>query len=250
MALGQAPGHLARQSRFDRSFIRADSGAGNWEERPYAPLYDKAAWFENGQPAHLPTDYYSSTFIVDKALEYIAADRQDGKPFFAYLGFQANHVPVQAPKDMIDKYRGRYDQGWAHSHGPVDGCAAHGGGYPGLQQRHEQADQYLSCLARGQSHRRIPEETNTFPTHYPAREKRAGNGGIQTARVIVDVQRGQADSYRVCGDQVMIRCAICASLKPAFLRIIAVCSPRLGTDPAQDGVVEKRGAGAACNMPS
>ena len=110
--LGKTPDTLPGNRGFDRSFIQADSGSDNWEERPYAPLYDKAAWFENGQPAHLPKDYYSSTFIVDKALEYIAADRQGGKPFFAYLGFQANHVPVQAPKDMIDKYRGRYDQGW------------------------------------------------------------------------------------------------------------------------------------------
>ena len=110
--LGKTPDTLPDNRGFDRSFIQADSGSDNWEERPYAPLYDKAAWFENGQPAHLPKDYYSSTFIVDKALEYIAADRQGGKPFFAYLGFQANHVPVQAPKDMIDKYRGRYDQGW------------------------------------------------------------------------------------------------------------------------------------------
>ena len=111
--LGKTPDTLPDNRGFDRSFIQADSGSDNWEERPYAPLYDKAAWFENGQPAHLPKDYYSSTFIVDKALEYIAADRQGGKPFFAYLGFQANHVPVQAPKDMIDKYRGRYDQGWS-----------------------------------------------------------------------------------------------------------------------------------------
>lgn len=110
--LGKTPDTLPGNRGFDRSFIQADSGSDNWEERPYAPLYDKAAWFENGQPAHLPKYYYSSTFIVDKALEYIAADRQGGKPFFAYLGFQANHVPVQAPKDMIDKYRGRYDQGW------------------------------------------------------------------------------------------------------------------------------------------
>jgi arylsulfatase/uncharacterized sulfatase len=110
--LGKTPDTLPDKRGFERSFIQADSGSDNWEERPYAPLYDKAAWFENGQPAHLPKDYYSSTFIVDKAMDYIAADRQDGKPFFAYLGFQANHVPVQAPKDIIDKYRGRYDLGW------------------------------------------------------------------------------------------------------------------------------------------
>ena len=110
--LGKTPDTLPDNRGFERSFIQADSGSDNWQERPYVPLYDKADWFENGQPAHLPKDYYSSTFIVDKAMEYIAADRQDGKPFFAYLGFQANHVPIQAPKEIIDKYRGRYDEGW------------------------------------------------------------------------------------------------------------------------------------------
>jgi arylsulfatase A-like enzyme len=110
--LGKTPEALPNNRGFNRSFIQADSGSDNWEERSYAPMYDKAAWFENGELVHLPKNYYSSTFIVDKAMEYIAADRQDGKPFFAYLGFQANHIPLQAPQDIIDKYRGRYDGGW------------------------------------------------------------------------------------------------------------------------------------------
>ncbi|MCU1751995.1 arylsulfatase [Pseudomonas sp. 6D_7.1_Bac1] len=110
--LGKTADTLPNNRGFERSFIQADSGSDNWEERPYAPLYDKASWFEDGQPAHLPKDYYSSTFIVSKAIDYISAGRQDGKPFFAYLGFQANHIPVQAPRDFIDKYRGAYDKGW------------------------------------------------------------------------------------------------------------------------------------------
>ena len=110
--LGKSAETLPNQRGFERSFIQADSGSDNWEERPYIFLYDKAAWFENGQPAHLPKDYYSSTFIVDKIIDYINADRQDGKPFFAYLGFQANHIPLQAPKAAIDAYQGVYDAGW------------------------------------------------------------------------------------------------------------------------------------------
>lgn len=34
------------------------------------------------------------------------------KPFFAYVPFQAIHIPVQAPADLIAKYKGRYDAGW------------------------------------------------------------------------------------------------------------------------------------------
>jgi arylsulfatase A-like enzyme len=110
--LGKTVDTLPSNRGFERSFIQADSGSDNWEERPYIFLYNKASWFENGKEAHLPKDYYSSTFIVDQTLKDIEADNRDGKPFFAYLGFQANHIPVQAPKDVIDKYKGRYKNGW------------------------------------------------------------------------------------------------------------------------------------------
>ena len=111
--LGKTAATLPGRRGFERSFIQADSGSDNWEERPYIFLYDQASWFEQDRPAHLPANYYSSTFIVDKTLGYIRAGRADGKPFFAYLGFQANHIPLQAPQALIDKYRGRYHAGWS-----------------------------------------------------------------------------------------------------------------------------------------
>jgi len=110
--LGRTPDTLPPNRGFERSFIQADSGSDNWENRPYMFLYDKAYWFEQGVEAQLPEDYYSSKFIVDKALNYIGDGKKDGKPFFAYLGFQAVHVPVQAPKEFVDKYKGVYKDGW------------------------------------------------------------------------------------------------------------------------------------------
>ncbi len=110
--LGKTPDKLPGKRGFERSFIQADSGSDNWEKRSYMMLYDKAYWFEQGQEAELPADYYSSKFFVDKAIEYIASNDKDTKPFFAYIGFQANHIPLQAPAEFVQKYRGRYDQGW------------------------------------------------------------------------------------------------------------------------------------------
>lgn len=110
--LGKTAETLPNNRGFERSFIQADSGSDNWEKRPYMFFYDKAAWFEQGKDASLPDDFYSSKFIVDKTIDYIAADSKDRKPFFAYLGFQANHIPLQAPKEFIDKYKGVYDKGW------------------------------------------------------------------------------------------------------------------------------------------
>ena len=34
------------------------------------------------------------------------------QPFFLYLAFNAPHFPLQAPADDIDRYRGRYRDGW------------------------------------------------------------------------------------------------------------------------------------------
>jgi len=49
----------------------ADSGADNWEQRPYIPLYDTANWYADGEPYQLPDDFYSSRFLVDKTIEFI-----------------------------------------------------------------------------------------------------------------------------------------------------------------------------------
>ncbi len=112
--LGKAPNQLPGNRGFERSFIQADSGSDNWEHRTYMMLYDKAHWFEQDhEVTTLPSDFYSSKFFVDKAHEYIGANLADGKPFFAYIGFQANHIPLQAPAEFVAKYKGKYDAGWA-----------------------------------------------------------------------------------------------------------------------------------------
>ncbi|MGB2104112.1 MAG: sulfatase-like hydrolase/transferase, partial [Luminiphilus sp.] len=110
--LGSAPGLLPSQRGFERTVALADSGADNWEQRPYIPLYDKANWYADGEPYQLPEDFYSSRFLVDKTIEFIDSHVDDAQPFFAYLPFQAVHIPVQAPQDFIDPYMGMYDEGW------------------------------------------------------------------------------------------------------------------------------------------
>ena len=111
--VGNEPRNLPDQRGFDRSFVMGDTGSDNWEpEKRYLPHSAQVNWFEDGKRPKLPAQFYSSTFFVDKTLEYLRAGAASGKPFFAYVGFQANHVPVQAPRAFIDKYKGRYDAGW------------------------------------------------------------------------------------------------------------------------------------------
>ena len=111
--LGAGPGQLPSERGFERTVALADSGADNWEQRPYLPIYDKANWYADGEKFTLPDDFYSSRFLVDKTIEFIDSNIDDGQPFFAYLPFQAVHIPVQAPQEFIDRYMGVYDEGWA-----------------------------------------------------------------------------------------------------------------------------------------
>lgn len=111
--VGKQPYNLPDQRGFDHSLIQADSGSDNWDpHKIYMDLYDKVAWFEDGKPAVMPNDYYSSKYYVDKTIGYIDADTRRNEPFFAYVAFQANHIPVQAPREFIDHYRGVYKDGW------------------------------------------------------------------------------------------------------------------------------------------
>ena len=112
--LGGREQDLPNGHGFDRSFALDASGADNWEQKPYMGYYDFAPWYEDGKPADLPEDFYSSKFIVDRMISYLDADKQSKQrqPFFSYLAFQAIHIPVQAPREITDRYNGVYDQGW------------------------------------------------------------------------------------------------------------------------------------------
>ena len=111
--VGSEPYNLPPERGFDRSIVQGDTGSDNWDPaQRYLPHTDRVEWFEDGKPANMPATYYSSEYFVDRAIGYLKQDAGKAQPFFAYLGFQANHVPLQAPPEFIRKYRGRYDQGW------------------------------------------------------------------------------------------------------------------------------------------
>jgi len=112
--VGSEPYNLPKQRGFDRSIIQGDTGSDNWvPSQRYLPHSAKVEWFADDQEAVMPAEFYSSRFFVDKTLEFIRSGAHSGKPFFAYVGFQANHVPVQAPQEYVNKYKGRYQAGWA-----------------------------------------------------------------------------------------------------------------------------------------
>lgn len=56
--------------------------------------------------------FYVTDANVDWSMKFIGEALKSGKPFFHYIAFNAPHYPLQAPKEDIRKYLGRYDSGW------------------------------------------------------------------------------------------------------------------------------------------
>ncbi|MBW4596582.1 MAG: arylsulfatase [Brasilonema angustatum HA4187-MV1] len=59
-------------------------------------------------------DYHLTPDIVDRAIAWIHSQQSiaPDKPIFTYLATGATHAPHHAPKASIDKYKGKFDQGW------------------------------------------------------------------------------------------------------------------------------------------
>ena len=107
------------------------SAAGPFDQWPLGRGFDRFYGFLEGEtdqfhpelvrdnsqisPPRTPAEgYHLSEDLVDNLLEMVnnlKGVRPD-RPFFAYLPFGATHAPHQAPPEYMQKYRGRYDEGW------------------------------------------------------------------------------------------------------------------------------------------
>jgi len=57
--------------------------------------------------------FYTTDFFTDAAIDYVDRALQNkSKPFLLHLCYNVPHFPLEAPDDLIAKYRGRYMAGW------------------------------------------------------------------------------------------------------------------------------------------
>ncbi|NLY59798.1 MAG: arylsulfatase [Gammaproteobacteria bacterium] len=98
---------------FDRSYILVQGGASHFDDQFAIISNDpKAIYREDGKQVSAPEGFYSTEFYTDTMLDYIDTGRKNGKPFFALLSYTSPHWPLHVPDDWLDKYEGRYSQGY------------------------------------------------------------------------------------------------------------------------------------------
>jgi arylsulfatase len=98
---------------FEETFSLLQGGGSHWSDmKPLSPP-ETMIYRRNGAVVKsLPDDFYSTKYYTDILLEWLKRDHTDGKPFFAYLSYTAPHDPLHAPKEYVEKYKGKYDEGW------------------------------------------------------------------------------------------------------------------------------------------
>ena len=95
---------------FTRSFNLMD-GAGTH--------FDDVGFFEGGSTywadedfTEYPNGEYSTEVYTNKLIEFIDANKDDGRPFFGFAAYTSPHWPLQVPDDYLDLYAGQYDEGY------------------------------------------------------------------------------------------------------------------------------------------
>lgn len=107
------------------------SAAGPFDQWPLARGFDRFYGFLEGEtdqfnpalvcdnhtipaPGKPEDGYHVSEDLVDQLLRMISDSKgiRPDRPFFAYVPFGATHAPHQAPRHYLEKYQGKFDEGW------------------------------------------------------------------------------------------------------------------------------------------
>ena len=94
---------------FERSWWLAEGVAPHYSRDRLIPPHH---YFDGLEPTEESVDFYSSDAYTSRLIEFIDRNRDSGRPFFGYLAFTAPHSPLQAPKELVDKYEPIYARGW------------------------------------------------------------------------------------------------------------------------------------------
>jgi arylsulfatase len=112
--LGEQEDRRPHARGFERTFSFLGGGASHFNDQRALSAFEQphTKYSEDGKTVeNLPEDFFSSDYYTDKMMQYVT-EKNDDKPFFAYLAFTAPHDPLQVPDRWLDKYKGAYDEGY------------------------------------------------------------------------------------------------------------------------------------------
>jgi len=111
--LGDKEGQTPDVRGFEESFALMQGGGSHYaDQKPLSPL-SGLDYLVNGKKVDkLPADFYSTRNYTDTLINFIQKHKADHKPFFMYAAYTAPHDPLHAPKEYIEKYKGKFDMGW------------------------------------------------------------------------------------------------------------------------------------------
>ena len=110
--LGEEEGENPYGRGFEEAFILGTGGGSHYNDRKALSPLQHMEYSKNGVVTEPTADFYSSRNYTDSMLQFIDMHKADKKPFFAFLSYTAVHDPLHAPKEYIEKYKGRFNMGW------------------------------------------------------------------------------------------------------------------------------------------
>jgi arylsulfatase A-like enzyme len=130
-------GEVLRQNGYMTAWIGKNHNTPTWETSRAGPFdrwanglgFDYFYGFNGGDmnhwnpilyqnrdlvPASTDPDYHLTTDLADQAIAWVreAKSIAPNRPFFLYVATGATHAPHQTPKEWIDKFKGKFDEGW------------------------------------------------------------------------------------------------------------------------------------------
>lgn len=110
--LGMEPENDPHEKGFDRSFVNLRGAGNHYDDQGLFEETPVSRYTENGRAAQWPKGAYSTDLYTTKLIQYIEADRNSRRPFFAFAAYTSPHWPLQVDEQYWKKYEGRYEQGY------------------------------------------------------------------------------------------------------------------------------------------
>lgn len=108
--LGTTEEHSPLAAGFEQSYNLVDGAGNHWDAKGFEQR--PSIYRADGKLADYPEGEYSTAVYTDRLIRFIDSNKHDGKPFFAFAAYTSPHWPLQVPEAELDRYAGKYDQGY------------------------------------------------------------------------------------------------------------------------------------------